>query len=245
MNSLKRVSALALTAVTRPLLSLLRGQQFDLEREEIRNARFSFSQYGEDLAVTRWAQLLDPPKIYVDAGCFDPSLCSNTLLLQKSGWRGINIDLDSVKIDRFRRARPADHNVVAALSDVATDMRVFRYPEPTTDCVRDDADGEVPSVIGQNPVGSEIVRTTTLNDVLRESPLSNRRLGYLNIDCEGHDLRVLRGCDLDVYRPSIITIEALNDEGGEQTRSHLQSEGYELKEIIFRTLLFVRNNASI
>jgi FkbM family methyltransferase len=245
VNSVKKLSARALAAVTRPLLGLLRGYQCDLAREEIRNVRFSFSQYGEDLAVLRWAEATNPPKVYVDAGCFDPSLCSNTLLLHKAGWRGVNIDLDPVKIDRFREARPADHNVVAALSDVAATMRVFHYPEPTTDCVRDVVDSEVSSVIGQSPVSSESVSTTTLNSVLKQCPFVSSEIGYLNIDCEGHDLRVLKGCDLDLFRPCIITIEALDNDCGEETKAHLQSNGYELKEIIFRTLLFVRRDVLV
>jgi hypothetical protein len=34
------------------------------------------------------------------------------------------------------------------------------------------------------------------------------RIGYLNIDCEGHDLEVLKGFDLARYQPSIITRRA-------------------------------------
>jgi hypothetical protein len=75
------------------LLYLLRNRwQSWLSREEIRLARFSFSQFGEDLVIE---ELTNQPGIergfYVDVGAFDPVTGSNTLLLFKRGWSGINI----------------------------------------------------------------------------------------------------------------------------------------------------------
>ncbi len=243
LENVKNGGARALTALVNPLVGLLRGRKLYLSREELRNARISFSQFGEDLAVLRWAQLLDPPRIYVDAGCFDPSLCSNTLLLHKSGWRGVNIDLDAEKIRRFRQARPDDYNISAALSDKVSSMRAFRYPESGTNCLREESDGETSSVAGREPVSSELTKSTTLDELLARSPFHGVQIGYLNIDCEGHDIRVLKGCTLDRWKPWIITIEALHNEEENAIVAHLQAHGYVLKEKIFHTLLFIRCDA--
>lgn len=243
LESFKSVGAHALTAIVNPLMGLLRGRRFDLRREEVRNARISFSQYGEDLAVLRWAQILDAPKIYVDAGCFDPCWFSNTLLLHKSNWRGVNIDLDDEKIQRFRQARPNDYNISAALSDKVSSVRALRYPEAGTNCIRDESEGETLSVAGREPVSSELIKSSTLDEILTGSPFNGMQIGYLNIDCEGHDLNVLKGCTLDKWKPYIITIEALHDEEEDGIGAHLQAHSYVLKEKIFHTLLFVRNDA--
>ncbi len=56
------------------------------------------------------------------------------------------------------------------------------------------------------------VTTTTLDAVLTAAPRKIDRIGYLNIDCEGRDLEVLKGFDLAKYSPDVITIEALPDQ---------------------------------
>ena len=55
--------------------------------------------------------------IYIDVGCHHPLINNNTYLLYKSGWRGINIDLDFSSIDMFDYFRPDDHNEVKAISN--------------------------------------------------------------------------------------------------------------------------------
>ena len=66
---------------------------------------------------------------------------------------------------------------------------------------------------------------------------------YSNKDCEGHVLQMLKGCDLYLFRPYIIIVEAIQVETGETVKSHLQASGYKLKEFIYCTLLFARSAA--
>ena len=42
---------------------------------------------------------------------------SNTYIVHKKGWSGINIDLEAEKIYCFNLARPKDINIVSAISD--------------------------------------------------------------------------------------------------------------------------------
>jgi FkbM family methyltransferase len=193
-----------------------------MTREEFRYSRVSFSQFGEDLAVLRWLdeRLPDTTPTYVDAGCFHPIHCSNTLLLYKRGWRGVNIDLLPEKIALFDRLRPGDQNVVAALSDAARNVAVVTYRGGLEDRL------DTPTSNHPHPARLAVSRTEvvtrTLNDVLSESRLRDKRIGYLNIDCEGHDLNVLRGLNLAIYAPSIITIEAFEPDF-DDTRDYLST----------------------
>jgi hypothetical protein len=66
------------------------------------------------------------------------------------------------------------------------------------------------------------------------------RIGYLKIDCEGNDLEVLEGLGLAKYAPDIITVEALDAEKVKLTEEYLRQRGYELKEKLHFTLLFIR-----
>jgi hypothetical protein len=112
------------------LLYLLRNRrQSWLTREEIRLARFSFSQFGEDLVIEEFVNQLGIKRgFYVDVGAFDPVMLSNTLLLFKRGWSGINIDAEEEKIRGFRRLRPRHWNVVCGVSkaDWSKDVRAIR-----------------------------------------------------------------------------------------------------------------------
>src|SRR5262245_2013687 len=101
-----------LAAVTNRSLTMLRNRiDLKLTREEFRYSIISFSQFGEDLSVLRWLDenLRAVPPVYVDAGCFHPIHCSNTLLLHKRGWCGINVDMVEKKISVFRQFRPNDY----------------------------------------------------------------------------------------------------------------------------------------
>ena len=75
----------------------------------------SYSQFGEDLILKEiFGNFIGK---YVDIGCFHPIKYSNTTLLHKDGWTGINIDLNKKSIDLFKACRPSDTNIVACLSD--------------------------------------------------------------------------------------------------------------------------------
>src|SRR5438552_13668137 len=84
-----------LTPICSALLYLLHNRKtFSFNRLELQSVQFSFSQLGEDLAICRLTDELALDRgVYVDAGAFHPIFGSNTLLLHKRGWRGINVDL--------------------------------------------------------------------------------------------------------------------------------------------------------
>jgi FkbM family methyltransferase len=219
-------------------LTLLRNRtDLHLSREEFRFSRISFSQFGEDLAVLRWLEERFPNalRVYVDAGAFHPIHFSNTLLLKKRGWWGVNIDMMPDKIDEFRRLRPDDFNVVAALSSANVEMYAVQNEGRLTD--RLSADANERGTCGMQPI--KLV-TTTLDTVLARAPRAIDTIGYLNIDCEGDDLEVLKGLNLARYAPDIITVEALSTEKAFPTEEYLSQRGYELKEKLHFTLLFIR-----
>ena len=52
--------------------------------------------------------------VYVDAGCYHPLHLSNTYLLYKRSWNGINIDISEFSIKLFNYLRPNDVNINSA-----------------------------------------------------------------------------------------------------------------------------------
>src|SRR4051794_18853401 len=77
--------------------------------------RISYSQFGEDLWLAdRFADQVSG--FYVDVGAYDPFNASNTLLLYRKGWRGINVEPDPGALRRFERFRDRDVNLGVAIS---------------------------------------------------------------------------------------------------------------------------------
>lgn len=70
----------------------------------------------------------------------------------------------------------------------------------------------------------ELVRVVTLDDALGESGFP--RLDFLSVDTEGHELEVLKGINLDVWRPAWICAESWEDPA--PFTAHLKESGYTL-----------------
>src|ERR1700737_3760091 len=132
---MKKLIAKTLTPICSRLNYLLPNPATpSFNRLELQSVQFSFSQFGEDLPILHIAEQLGLKKaIYVDAGAFHPIFGSNTLLLHKQGWRGINIDFVPERIAAFNQYRPNDHNVVACVSDTIVPVKIAHYEIPSTD----------------------------------------------------------------------------------------------------------------
>ncbi len=204
-----RITARAVSAG----LARFAKQPLALQPDDLRHARFSFSQFAEDLVVVEHLSHLGRPRgIYVDAGCFDPFRFSNTRLLHLLGWRGVNVDASPESIRAFACARPGDYNICAALSD-----RREKAEFLTTASGASSRLAEVARPF-RNPAKKTTRRTVvteTLVNILDASPFASSPVDFLDIDCEGADLKVLAGFGLERRRPAIICIEA-HDGAGEE-----------------------------
>lgn len=213
--------------------------------EELRAMRVSYSQFGEDLVVrSHFADFDNSIGRFIDVGAFHPFVFSNTMLLSKLGWRGINIDCDPVKIARFEKLRPRDQNVCAAVAEAPREMLYFEYAKGVTDRTADCGEKNQLSVCGERPTKVSRVRATTLTHIIEESAFRGDHFHYLNVDCEGQDLSVLRGLDFSRYSPDLITVEAWTKTAQAELSAFLERLGYELTDIVRLTLFFKRSVAS-
>ncbi|MEM7698725.1 MAG: FkbM family methyltransferase [Verrucomicrobiota bacterium] len=241
MKPLKDFVAGLFSRIANATLKCLRnGNETDFSREEIRFLNFGFGMCLEDVSVVRWANILQIERgIYVDVGSHDPVFCSNTLLLHKRGWRGINIDMKPDRTAKFEQARPGDFNVTAAISDREIETTMLSYPGGGTDRLALAADDDKRSGAKELPISEEPTRTITLGSILSRCPFEIPRIDYLNIDVEGHDMKALAGLDFERYRPAIITIESWKAETTEEILAFLEPLGYRMEEKLFDTLLLV------
>ncbi|MEP3477687.1 MAG: FkbM family methyltransferase [Fuerstiella sp.] len=212
---------------------------------DIRGLRISYSQLGEDLVI---ADLLRAKGIsngvYVDIGAYHPIFYSNTRLLYLRGWRGINIDMDESKISDFRRQRPTDENVVAAVSATHSMLLKLEYESAAENRVIELESEDKLSPHGQFPISEESVSATPLADILSESIFSFESVEVLDIDCEGHDFQVLQGVDFNKIRPAVVCVEALDPTEFQRITSYMSDRAYSTHAQIGVTCIFSRNDGS-
>jgi FkbM family methyltransferase len=228
------------SAVARVILPRLIPGQPRLNHDEWVGCRYSFAQVGEDRLLINFLQGLRErgEYIYVDVGAHDPIFYSNTLLLHKAGWSGINIDASEAAIERFRAQRPGDRNVWAAVSDDCRPVVYYRYPSPACNRILAPEDLDLVNALGEEPVGSIRMTTRTLNDLLAESMRPVERIGLLNIDCEGEDFKILQALDWDRWRPFLVAVESHSRDTTADMCRHLAEHGYVLVGQLLMTLIF-------
>ena len=166
-----------------------------------------YSQFGEDIVVGRFLKQLDPARsCYVDVGCYHPKKHSNTFRLYRQGWRGINVDVDQIKLDVFDLARPDDENVCCAVGDTPGTATLYRFGYYSLINTLDEAKANQTARAG-HAYEAVPVRVRTLTDIIASSRFADRQVALLSIDVEGHEESVLRSLDFTRYRPVVILVE--------------------------------------
>jgi FkbM family methyltransferase len=193
---------------------LLRRQ---LRLTDIGYARqISYSQFGEDLWLADYFAGQERG-LYVDVGAFDPFDGSNTLLLYRRGWSGINIEPDPGAIARLRRFRPRDVNLEVAIDEA----------EGPSEYLRAGTFGGIPSegYLWGEDAGTEriLIRARRLEDVLIEQGVCEFDL--LDVDCEGRELQALRSNDWTRFRPRVVLLE-IHPGASESASDYLTEVGY-------------------
>ena len=222
---------------------LIRRRPGELSPEAWRAVRFSYSHYAEDLIVMhlfREKLARGEAGLYVDVGCFDPFLFSNTLLLHQYGWRGVNIDPNPDCIRRFNVARPSDLSICAAVAQNKQLMRYLEYPTGGTNRIVNSGETDLSNVAGEAPSRVTPITTVALTDLLSENLAAGETIDFLNIDCEGVDLGVLRGLDWEQWMPRVVAVEAYDDDSRKAVRAFLGERGYTSVAQAVLTLIFVR-----
>ena len=206
-------------------------------------ARTSFAQEGEDLILDRIFEH-QAKGVYVDVGAHHPRRFSNTLLLYRRGWHGVNIDATPGSMEPFRKQRPRDINLEIGVTGVAEERDFFVFNEPalnTFDAARAKSLDKPPYKIE----AVHKVRCAPLSVVLNE--YSIRAIDLLTIDAEGYDFEVLQTLDWDVSSPQVVLVEqhARDVEVLLSTELHqfMRARGYRLAAKTHNSVFYMRESA--
>ena len=181
---------------------------------------------GEDLIISDLTKNIKNG-FYVDAGCYHPLHLSNTYLLYKRSWSGINIDISEFSIKLFNYLRPNDVNINSAVSDTEKEIS-FYYQKKLSQL------STIKKAISnermQGNIKEKKIKSLKLNSILNQSKFKNRQIDFLNIDVEGADFEVLKSLDFTIYEPKIICIEIME-------KNIFESEIYNfLKDINYKKI---------
>ena len=186
-------------------------------RPKIFFPRKSYSMFGEDLIINK---IFKKKKkgTYVDVGCYHPIEGSNTYLLYKKGWKGINIDLNKTSIDLFKIARSKDTNLHIAISN--NSKKIKYYFRKNINMLN-----TINLKFAKNSFlkgfKTSFIQSNTLNSILKKSNVS-KGIDFLNLDIEGNELNALKSLNFGKYDPKVICIE-MHKTTGRNTSNQLKN----------------------
>ena len=177
----------------------------------IRNYKFlkNGTQFGEDKYII---ELFDKNFVgkFLDIGCYHPTRHNNTYTMYKSGWSGMNIDLNPLTIELFDFMRPRDININSGVSDTETEKKLYFIDELNTQNTLDQNQLNFLKNhhnIKESEILEKKIRTRNLNNILDDHKFYN--IDFMNLDIEGHELRVLETLDFNKINIQYLCIEMI------------------------------------
>jgi len=138
---------------------------------------------------------------FVEVGANEPRERSQTWHLEQAGWTGVLIEPQPELAAKLRAQRSAQVFAVACSAPADAGKTLpLHVAGPLSALDRDRmAPGASPETVIAVPV-------RTLDSVLAEAG-SPPGFDFLSIDVEGHEIEVLRGFDIERWRPRLILLE--------------------------------------
>jgi FkbM family methyltransferase len=161
---------------------------------------------GEDLIIEEFFKNKSKG-FYVDVGCYHPIDGSNTHLLFKKGWEGLNIDLNKTSIELFNIARKNDTNLRIAITNQSKKIK-FYYRKKIN--MLNTINKKFANSSFRRGFNTDYIQASTLNSVLEKTKLKNKKIDFLNIDIEGNEINALKTLNFRKYNPRLICIEIHN-----------------------------------
>ena len=206
--------------------------------------RKQYSQWGEDQFIDSFFNNKNNG-IYLDIGCFHPYMYSNTCLLHKRGWSGVNVDINQTSIDLFNIIRPNDTNICAAVSKEKKDLKVY-FDDPFSPINTVDKkfyENLEKSFFKNKKIFT--IQSKTIQEIFDISKIKDE-IDFINIDAEGLDFEILLQMNLSKYKVKLLSIETHNVDGSktenfESIKNLLEKNGYLIFKRVGPTTLFNLN----
>jgi FkbM family methyltransferase len=178
---------------------------------EANYARSYYSQCGEDIVLAQLSFAIGLPEkgFYIDVGAYHPFDGSNTFVLYRNGWRGVNIDPNPRCKPLFDKYRPGDINLSCGISETGGMMKYYMLDGASS--MNTFSKENLESFEMLNDVTKTIeIETRPLSLIIKEHVPRDVLIDFLNIDVEGYEMQVLNSIDWNYKQPKIIALEQNN-----------------------------------
>jgi len=203
-------------------------------------AKTHYSQSGEDILVGKLFTKKDG--FYVDVGAYHPEHYSNTYLLWKQGWRGMNIDPNPESISFFKRRRSQDINLELGVSSENKELAYYIFNHKSCNTFSREQKEKMEKRSYIRLLETRTVPCLPLRNILARHLPAGVQIDFMNIDVEGLDIEVLASNDWDRFSPTVIAIEDVNFSVEKPLESRvyafLTKKGYRLFAFTGMTLIF-------
>ena len=184
---------------------------------------------------------------FVDLGCFHPTRHNNTFELYKKGWRGINVDLNPFTIELFNFFRPKDININTAISNKNEEVELYYINEFNTQNTLDKNHLEFLKShhnVSQKQIIKKKIYTEKLENILKK--YNFKQIDFLNIDIEGHELKILENFDFENTYVKTICVEMIDHNEKSKEKNHkirqiLNKNFYLLKQLDINYIYINKN----
>ncbi len=204
-------------------------------RERMRNARGStgilaeknlYSFFGEELIIRDFFQDRQGG-FFVDVGCAYAIGANNTYYLEKHlGWTGIGIDALNDYAAEWKDKRPNSKffNFLVTDNSEGSDRFYKSSRIGLSSTNQNNADGFEEDPRGRAKTEEIQVKKIALTDLFDREGI--KKIDLLSLDIEGHELKALKGLDLERFSPELIVTETGFDLKGELPK-YLNQHGYQ------------------
>jgi FkbM family methyltransferase len=211
----------------------------------------SYSEVGEDILFYK---LFHPRKsenkpnlfkkdgFYIDIGCNHPVSNSQTYLMYKRGWRGIVIDPSPEYANYFKIMRPNDIYLPIGISEDSGTMTYYQYDLDVINSFDFNSSEKLAKELNANLIKSTSVQIYRLEDILSKYVPMGKTIDFLSIDTEGHEEKILKSNNWNIFRPKFVLLEIHNFDNlvplNSNIVNYMVSNKYKLVSILGHNCLF-------
>jgi len=184
-----------------------------------------YSQHGEDFLMDIMLQM--EKGFFVEVGCIDGKIFSNTLSFEERGWKGLCVEAHADYIQLIKQNRPGSIVCHYAVGEKDEDDVIF-YANNRGSLSTLDKSKQIDWKKNYAPYfhgfDEQHVAKKTLSTIFRENQI--QKIDILSVDIEGYELQALKGLDFHIYKPTILVVEADNPDTEQALDDYLLPLGY-------------------
>ena len=200
----------------------------------------SYSQDYEDLFLKNYFNTRGKG-FYIDLGSHHPKRFSNTYLLYKKGWNGINIDASKLSITLFNFLRPRDKNFCAVIYTSNDPVIFYEFNESALNGILSFQRVSKLVDIGFEVKRQKVIKPVTIQNIIEKFNLFEKQIDLLKIDLEGLDFEILKNLTLSKLDIELLMIEKSSKEENIEILKFLELNSYKIIHESNRNFIFKKS----